>query len=32
MKMPNTEAASMPPSTGVDTAWRVSAPGPDLLP
>ena len=28
MKMPNTDAAIMPPNTGVPTAWRVNAPAP----
>ena len=28
MKIPNTDAAIMPPNTGVPTAWRAQRPGP----
>ena len=28
MKIPNSDAAIMPPNTGVPTAWRVTAPAP----
>ena len=28
MKIPKTDAAIMPPNTGVPTAWRVDGPGP----
>ena len=28
MKIPNSDAAIMPPNTGVPTAWRVMAPAP----
>ena len=31
MKIPNMDAAIMPPNTGVPTAWRVTAPAPSAM-